>query len=193
MHSTKPFTGNDDDSRLLNQLKEGNATAFDGIYQKYWKNVYNQAYKRLRNDDLAKDVAQEVFIQLWERKDDSPILQLKPYLYVMTRNSVFRLMERMGRLKMIEMEEAPKHVEDTSHADELLYLHELQSYIETLIKELPEKQQLIFRMRYFDHLSSLEIAEKLNISPKTVRNTIGKVLTKLKEQLFILKILLFFC
>jgi len=55
------------DGLLLAQLSEGSNNAFDALYEKYWTDVVDEAYKRLGDEDHAKDIAQEVFTSLWIR------------------------------------------------------------------------------------------------------------------------------
>ncbi|WP_449437028.1 RNA polymerase sigma factor [Pedobacter steynii] len=62
------YRGNSDnigDHELLLQLSEGSKHAFDILYNRYWKLVFNTAFKRLNNMERAQDIAQDVFVQLW--------------------------------------------------------------------------------------------------------------------------------
>ena len=77
-------------------------------------------------------------------------------------------------------------------ADAGILEKELFNAFEILIASLPDQQRIIFKMRYQDELSPNEIASKLNLSPKTIRNHIGKALIKLKTPLMLAPLLMIF-
>lgn len=68
-----------EDTLLLARLKDSDKKAFDSLYTKYWEFVFNNAYKRLTNVNLAEDVVQEVFAQLWLRRTQEAIKNLPAY------------------------------------------------------------------------------------------------------------------
>lgn len=177
-----------EDSLLMLQIREGNRDAFDTLYRKHWKAVYNAAYKRLGNYDQAKDIAQDVFIQFWtqqtSRSSAHPIDNVSAYLYVAVRNQVLKWMER--EKKFVPIPELLLHLESRrDHADAQVRYNELRAAFDNVVNQFPQQQQVIFRMRYDYDLSSDEIADKLNVSPKTVRNQLGRAMSKLKTALFI--------
>jgi RNA polymerase sigma-70 factor (ECF subfamily) len=67
---------------------------------------------------------------------------------------------------------------------------ELYRTLEALISSLPDQQLIILRMRYQDELSSNEIALKLNLSPKTIRNQIGRAILKLKTTIMMIQLIM---
>ncbi|GAA4311899.1 RNA polymerase sigma-70 factor [Mucilaginibacter gynuensis] len=181
-----------DDAELLRQLSEGSRRAFDNLYYKYWKHVYNAAYKRLNNADQAQDVAQDVFVQLWTRASTAPIDNLPAYLLVAARNGVFKHLEKESRYAALP-DTADQLKSAHGEADSGMLHEEFVQAFNDLVNALPEQQRIIFKMRYEEDLSSQQIAEILNLSPKTVRNQIGKSLATIKSSLLLLNILFFFC
>lgn len=179
------------DQELLFLLTQGSKAAFDALYDKYWKKVYNAAFKRLNDTEYAQDIAQDVFVQLWTRATTAPIDNLPAYLNVAARNGVFKHMEKQSRFA--DLPEAPVHLEGIDNADEKILFAEFYTAFYKLIDSLPAQQRLIFKMRFEEDLSTAEIAEKLNITPKTVRNQIGKALTTVRSSLFIMQILIYCC
>ncbi|GLU52811.1 RNA polymerase sigma factor [Dyadobacter frigoris] len=175
----------EEDSLLILGICNGNRDAFDVLYKKYWKFVYNAAYKRLSNSDQAKDIAQDIFVQLWGRLSSNPSLNIESlpsYLYIAVRNSVFNWIEK--EKKFVSIADLLIQLDNQKdNADAQMRYNELFSAYEVLIESLPRQQQVIFRMRYDHDLSSDEIANKLAISPKTVRNQLGRAMSKLKAEL----------
>ena len=91
------FIGEDDkvqDKLLLLKLKEGSTGAFDALYEKYWKGIYTAAFKRLQDPDQAKDITQDVFLQLWLKREENNIDNLPAYLFTATKNKVYNWMEK---------------------------------------------------------------------------------------------------
>lgn len=173
-----------EDSVLLLQLSEGSKYAFDILYDRHWKQVFNAAYKRLNDVEQAKDIAQDVFVQLWTRGSKSPIENLPAYLFVAARNSVFKHLEKEGKYaalpEMAEQLESPNERAD----GDILHAEFLKAF-EALINTLPAQQRLIFKLRFENELTSQQIADQLEISPKTVRNQLGKALAYLRTSMFL--------
>lgn len=179
---------NADEAELLLQLSRGNKLAFDILYGKYWKQVYNAAYKRLNNAGQAQDIAQDIFVQLWIRGTASLIENLPAYLFVAARNGVFKYMEKEG--KYAALPDAVNNLESPAGGPDAKMLHaEFLKAFDALVAALPAQQAIIFKLRFNEGLSSQEIADRLQISPKTVRNQIGKALATLKDSLILLHLL----
>lgn len=179
-----------EDTHLLAELQKGDTQAFSALYDKYWADVLDEAYRRLQNLDQAKDIAQEVFIGLWSAARSIRINNLPAWLHTVVRNQVLKTMRTQGRFVSIgEMvDELAHYAED---ADAAVLHRELVSAFERLIETLPHQQRLIFRMRYQQDLSPDEIAERLDLSPKTVRNHLGRALSKLRLAFFFMQVFLF--
>lgn len=177
-----------EDTFLLAQLREGMRSAFDTLYEKYKADVFNEVYKRLGSVDQAKDVTQDVFIALWTNGSRTEIHNLPGYFYISIRNNVFRLMEKQRRFVPIpDLLSELKGNSQSADAD-VLY-KELQTKYQALVDKLPEQQRIIYRLRYDDQLTPEEIAIKLNISPKTVRNHLGRALAHLKATFLLVQVI----
>lgn len=173
------------DQELLLQLSEGSKHAFDILYNRYWKLVFNTAFKRLEDMERAQDIVQDVFVQLWISGTTVSIKNLPAYLNVAARNGVFKHLEKEG--KYTALPDSVAELEGTFGAADANILHaEFLEAFNQLIEKLPAQQRLIFKMRFEEDLSSQEIADKLQISPKTVRNQLGKALNTLRTSLMLL-------
>lgn len=177
------------DNLLLSQLREGSESAFDVLYEKYWNLVFNEAYKRTGHRDQAKDVAQEVFTAMWIRCTDTPIENLPAWLYTVTKNKVYKLFHDQERfIPISDLLEELKSYGDS--ADALVLDKELKRTYEALILSLPDQQGIIFKMRFQDDLTPPEIASKLGIAPKTVRNHLGRALQRLRTTFLLIQLLM---
>jgi len=125
-----------------------------------------------------------VFVQLWVRGSKTPIENLPAYLHTVVRNNVFKLLEKES--KYTALPEVTTQLEDPrANADSILLHQEFLKAFDELVESLPEQQRIIFKMRFDEDLSSAEIAERLQISPKTVRNQLGKSLSRLKSSMLL--------
>ncbi|GAA4806937.1 RNA polymerase sigma-70 factor [Olivibacter ginsenosidimutans] len=166
----------------------GDKSAFQALYTKYWDMVFNNAYKRLGNLNLSEDVVQEVFSQLWLRREQEQIRNLPAYLYIATRNQVYKLQRKEQiYIPITEIAEELRLQRESADA-QILYKELLETYRQ-LIEHLPPQQREIFKLRYDENLETNEIAEQLKISPKTVRNQLGRALSRLKTAFTFLLIL----
>ncbi|TCC87392.1 sigma-70 family RNA polymerase sigma factor [Pedobacter frigiditerrae] len=177
-----------EDSELLLELTNRNRHAFDILYNRYWKMVFDAAYKRVESVDDAKDIAQEVFVQLWQRGSKTPIKQLNSYLFIAARNGVFRHFELESRF-VSDPDKSHTLQEPTSADQHIMYKDFVRSFA-NLVDTLPPQQRQIFKMRFEQDMTSQEIALALDISPKTVRNLLGKSLSRLKSSYFVIFLLL---
>nr|WP_121271885.1 RNA polymerase sigma-70 factor [Pedobacter schmidteae] len=179
-----------EDGQLLAEMHNGSGDAFKALYEKYWADVLDEAFKRLADADLAKDVVQEVFTYLWTKAGSLEIKNLPAWLNTVVKNQVFQAMRKQERFVPLTdlFAELESH---TEASDALLLRKELVSTYEALIASLPEQQRIIFNLRYRENMSPDEIAQKLNISPKTVRNHLGRALNKLKAAFLLINLLMF--
>ncbi|WP_316798308.1 RNA polymerase sigma factor [Pedobacter frigidisoli] len=181
----------DNDVDLLIKLKKGDQSAFNILYKKYWSYVFDSSYKRVRDTALAEDITHDVFIQLWNIPKTTLISNFKGYLYVSVRNRVFRVLQQQSRFVPIEdvINELDRRCSQSSDA-ELLFKELTHSYA-ALILDLTEQQQMIYDLKYAQDFSPDEIAERLNLSPKTVRNQIGKINFKLRSSLLAINVIIY--
>lgn len=170
------------DAELLQQVKQGSKHAFNVLYEKYWSQTYSNAYKRLKDDDQAKDVVQEIFTHIWLKKETLHIDNLPAYLNIAVRNRVFKLIEKQKLIHpffdILETMPATYLQADAN----LLWKEFFRSY-EALLTTLPPKRQLIFRLRFQEDLPTKDIAMQLGLSRKTVQNQLGKAVEQLRISL----------
>jgi len=157
------------DAELTAYLKEGDRAAFEEIYERYWKKLYNETFKRLRNMELVEEVVQDVFSDLWMKKEKKNIENIHAYLIGAIRYQVYILYKKGQATPHFE---APlDHLLLSSlQADSLFKEKELKWCIAVWLAMQPIKRAEIFRMKYMDDRSTKEISELLNVSQKTVQN-----------------------
>ena len=161
---------------------------FRQIFIEFYPDLCLYASKFVHDFETSKDIVQEVFTQFWE---ESEKLQnknfIKPYLYKAVKNRSLNYNKREKRILGLDelFEEYELNIRDSANqnAISLLSFKALQNDLEEAINELPEQRQKIFRMSRFEQLKHKEIAEILNISPKTVETQIYRSLIFLRGKL----------
>ena len=170
------------DEVLLQQVSLGNKEAFNLLYERYWQKAFADAYKRIQDEDGAKDVIQDIFTHIWLKRETLHIQSLPAYLSTAVRNKAINYLTKQ-KLKhpffeIIDTLPLVNHQADTH----ILWKEFLQSY-ETMLNVLPEKRQVIFRLRYQEDLSTKDIASQLGITRKTVQNQLTRAVEQLRVSL----------
>jgi len=167
-----------DDKLLLLQLQEGKRAAFNILYNKYWEQTYSNAFKRLKDEDQAKDIVQEIFVSIWVNRH-SPINNLPAYLSISVRNRVFKLAAK-NKNTTPYLEVFDNIPAQNEKADSNILWQEFYQAYEQLLLTLPPKRQQIFRLRFHDDMPTKTIASQMQISRKTVQNQLGKAIEQLR-------------
>jgi RNA polymerase sigma-70 factor (ECF subfamily) len=177
------------DAELLQHFKSGNSHAFSTIYDRYCSVLYRTAFKILNDTDLAKDVVQEAFIMLFEKAGERTIINLQAYLFQTVKYQCFMHL-RAGRISDKHLQQMNLVIAANTLEDEI-NAKELQSLLDESIATLPEKCREVFYLSRVESLSNKKIAERLNISHKTVENQITKALKILHTSVDKLAVLFF--
>ena len=167
-----------DDKQLLGLLTENDENAFSEIYNRYWKPLYHSAHTILHDTSPAQDAVQEIFITLWQRRHSVDIDNLKAYLFQAIRFRVFKAI-RAGKAQASFYDRLAAVSREILQQDPLLY-KEMQQLIVNTIDALPEDQREIFLLHRTEGLTYNEIAEKKNISVKTVEKKMSLALKHLR-------------
>jgi RNA polymerase sigma-70 factor (family 1) len=162
------------DSQLIDQLRSGDQNAFTAIYDRYCAALYRTALRILQDHELAKDVVQEAFISLFEKANENTIRNLQAYLYQVVKYQCFMQL-RSGKISDKHLSQINTIIA-SNELEEELHAKELQLVLDESIAALPEKCREVFYLSRFESLSNKKIAERLNISHKTVENQITKAL-----------------
>lgn len=141
-------------------------------------------YRIVRDQATVEDLAQNVFIRFWEKRHQINITSsVGAYLNRMGVNEALAYLRKNKRYSIEELTPQTRSG-DTVDSSEQTYLHtELQEQIKTAIETLPPRCRLVFQLSRYEELTYKEIAEKLEISVKTVENQMGKALRVLREEL----------
>jgi len=168
------------DNELFNLIQTGDQAAFGALYRRYWQSMFNNSFKRLKNKDLSQDVVQNIFTDLWERREVVRIENIPAYLHTAVRfQTIKQAAASPDDVAITDLFETD--IVSVGRADDTLIGNEVKELLRLWIEALPEKRREIFILHYFRGKSTEEIAESLQISQKTVQNQLHTATTAIKS------------
>ena len=172
------------DQQLFRRLNEGEATALDELFRRYYADLCRIALRFVTNEAEAEDIIQELFVSVWDKRaTDRPVpAAVGPYLRRAARNRSLNFLRDRKRIP-VDDGEVPVTLAAPTRADDALQQDELRQRIHGAIDHLPERCRLVFVMSKIEEMSNKEIAAALEISPKTVENQMTRAYRLLRELL----------
>jgi len=162
------------------QIKRGDVEAFRQLHDQAGPKLYGYIWRKTRNEAVAQDLVQELFIRLWRNRGRlDPKQSLKAYLYTAaSRLAIDHLRKKMTR------DQFHNAISDSPSATQS---HELDVIRKTEIRnalvQLSENQRTVFCLSRFESLTYREIADSLGVSIKTVETHMSRALSKMRELL----------
>ena len=178
------------DIAIFKRIKKGDESAFEELFRKYFTGLCIYACEFVKRNEVAEEIVEDVFCKIWEKRKSLEVtVSLKSYLYRSVYNTSLNYLksEKHHMKNQDNLADNFENMLPISTPGDItsssLLSEELEMKIEQAINSLPEKSQIIFRLSRFEGLKYSEIAERLNLSVKTVETQISRVLTKLRIQL----------
>jgi RNA polymerase sigma-70 factor, ECF subfamily len=180
-----------DSNSLLLQLKEGDLTAFDEIFNRFADPIHMYVQSRLGPEE-ADDVLQEVFFRLWHKRQSINIhTSFRNYLYTIVQHCISDHLRASKRKRYTPTADLPDMTEQRPQPDEQYQHKQVYHMWKGAMEQLPGKMRRIYAMKNEEQLSVREIANELQLSEQTVKNqlhTAGQRMLKFfrRVQLFFL-------
>jgi RNA polymerase sigma-70 factor (ECF subfamily) len=156
-----------------------NPEIFEETYTQYWKKLTAFSYTMTQDSDLAQNIVQDVFIDLWERKEELNINAIENYLFRAVKNQVFKHYQNNRFDKTVLEDKFEDYVIDHFTTID----PEIMDLLYSLLDKLPEKRKEVLLMYKMQDMTIDQIAEELEISKQTVKNQISSGLKQLREGL----------
>ena len=172
-----------EDKKLFREITKGDEKAFEKLFHKYYGHLCLFASSILNNDSSAEEIVQDFFVKLWEKRDQLSIeSSVKNYFFRSVKNLCLNFIQH-NKTKLRYAQKVIADAENNNLFDDGFTEIDLAEKIEESIQSLPEKRREIFRMSREKGLKYREIAEKLNISIKTVETQMGLAIKTLRAKL----------
>jgi len=172
------------DTELLSLCHQQNdQAAFRIFYDRHWPSLYQVAYHKLKRQDVAEELTQDLFVKLWEARHQTSLLNPAAYLHTALKNLIIDHIRR--------------HLHETSYLADLravipapanitldtVQFVELTDAVHEALAELPEKTRSVFLMSRFEQLPVREIAQRLGLSEKAIEYHLTRSLAFLRHRL----------
>jgi RNA polymerase sigma factor (sigma-70 family) len=169
----------------LQRLHRNDEDALALLMGKYYTDLYNYACSFTRDEDLVKDCIQEVFISLWQRRENAvAILSPKYYLLRAVKNKILKAAHRNGLFtETVFLEKEYDFFHEFSIERVIIdkqFSEEKANRLKKMILGLSKRQQEIIYLKYYQHLGHGQIAELMNITTQSVYNLLHETIRKLK-------------
>lgn len=171
------------DEELLLLLQTGDHEAFREIYKRYWDKLLYIAGKKLADFSEVESIVQDVFVDLWQRRETLEVRQqLAGYLVVAVRYRILNFLARQQKAETYLRNAARSLSPADSSTEEWLGFEDLREWLEKMVARLPEKCRLAYQLRG-EGYSQREIAQHMKVSEKTVETHISRALKILRSGL----------
>ena len=183
------------DLELLEKLRMGKSEALDALFRRYYVSCCQTAERILRDSSAAEDIVQDLFLWLWTKRATLPLIdEPRAYLLRATRNRSLNWLRDRAKIPSADgdMPEIPSREQQPIKQ---LELAELKARIDAAIDSLPERCRLVYVLCRLEGMPRNEVAERLNISLKTVENQMTRAYRYLRDYLsfaLLLTLTLFF-
>jgi len=175
------------DSQLWQQLKNGSEIALGKLIKKYFNLLQNYGYKFFRNEDFVKDCVQEVFVEIWSRRQNiSQPDSVRAYLLSSVRKKILRESVRQkinGENEIINIENDLKFAE---FSPELVIIEQENTQetiqkVAVLLNLLPKRQREVVYLRFYQNLERDEIAQIMGVNAQSVSNLLQAAFKTIRE------------
>jgi RNA polymerase sigma-70 factor, ECF subfamily len=173
------------DTQFIELLGKKDEKAFEQVFKTHFKNLQSYAVTIVGDEQMAEEMVQNVFFKIWDRSERLNIqASLAAYLYRAVYNESCNYLKH-EKVKQSYFNYSKHSMSDISSekASKKIMLAELDGKIRKALSELPEQCRTVFQLSRFEELKYQQIADKLDISIKTVEAQMGKALKLMRLKL----------
>ncbi len=173
-----------DDKELLTQFKipETKEKAFTAIIKKYQERLYSHIRRLVIDHDDTNDVLQNMFIKVWNGltnfREDS---QLYTWLYRIATNESLTFLEQQKKRSSVSLSDVESGLANKIIADKNFDANKLEWKLQLAIQQLPEKQKIVFNMRYYDEMPYEEMSRVLDTSEGALKASYHHAVKKIED------------
>lgn len=171
------------DAEWIFALKEGNLKAFSELFDRYGKRIFRFSMGYLKSVENAEEIVQEVFLKIWNNRHElSAQKSFEAYLFTIAKNGILNSI-RKSKSEQAYLNYAKLHPGKNILLDDELDFKELEKAYKSAVEQLSPRRKEIFLLSREQFLSNAEIADRMNISVKTVENQMTSALTEIRKKL----------
>jgi RNA polymerase sigma factor (sigma-70 family) len=175
------------DTLLIEKIKNDDHSAFKSLVDRYWEEMYRHIFRRIKNEDEAKDILQEIFISLWRNRLKVQVDKNESIISYLSKSAKYAIIDYFGKNSTVinrDVELSSLLILATSSGvDSFVEAKELNNLLKTTIDNLPDRLKTPYLLSRENGLSIKEIASFLEVSEQTVKNNISITLDKLRNRI----------
>lgn len=183
---------NNSDEEICTKLRDGDKVIFSQLFQQFYSSLCNYANGFVFNEEIAKEVVLDIFLNIWEKRESLNIINsLKAYLYRAVHNQCLNYIKKSHNIRVLQVySNEDERVKDSLLNKEIppdvydkLFTEEVKIQLEKVMKDLPDQSRKIFYLCRFENLSYKEIARELKVSLSTVKTHMARATLKLSAEI----------
>jgi RNA polymerase sigma-70 factor (family 1) len=158
--------------------------AFERLYYALFNKLIKFSVYYVHQREAAEEIVSEVFVKCWHnRRSLSHIDYPESYLFIAVKNQSLKYRKKYSNIHLVELDDNDFHLVDLSDPSKKLERKELHHRLDQAIEMLPMQARIVFRLIKENGLKYKEVAEILNISPRTVQTQLFRAIDKLRQTL----------
>lgn len=173
------------DAELWSEVANNSSAAFSLLFDRYWSVIYKTVFSYISDREQSEEITHDIFLNLWRGRHTLAIQSFPAYLRMAARYHVYRYMKSANVSPVSYVDDWNKipTPRTTNAGYEKIALDELETDVDGLLTDLPDRCREIFLLSRKEALSNDEIAGQLGISKRSVENQITRALKHLRIQL----------
>lgn len=169
------------DKDILKRLSDGDASAYEYIFDRYYTKVCRFVKSILYDTDAVGDIAQNVFMKIWINRAELPrVNSLDNYLFTIARNEAFDSLRRRSSRSRYEQYTLLDGMEHSDRLSLTYDMEQMERIVEKCVEEMPPQRKLVFRLSREEKLTNQEVADRLQLSKRTVDRHISLALNDIR-------------
>ncbi|MCL5792405.1 MAG: RNA polymerase sigma factor [Deltaproteobacteria bacterium] len=170
----------DKNTVLMLKLKNGDRVAFDELYRRFNKKIYNYVFRMAGNKETAEDITQEVFVKMYvSAKYYEPTGKFTTWLFTIATNTIINEHRKDKRTTSLEAEPS---VDAEQFTENRIIINEMEQDLLNSINNLPENQKTVIVLRSYEGMDYEEIAKVINNTTKAVKSLLNRARKRLSNE-----------
>lgn len=174
------------DAELIVYLRSGKQDALTELFKRFWKPLYLNAMRKLQSHEIAEEIVQDIFTELWDKRDrlfTDEKIELAAYLYRAVKNKILNHVRKQVYDKKY-WEYCRQHLPTSENStEEITEYHDLQDKLDDAVNRLSDKTRKIFVLHKLQGIPVAQISQKLKLSEKAVGYHLTKSVKEMREYL----------
>jgi RNA polymerase sigma-70 factor (ECF subfamily) len=167
---------------ILLLVSEGDEMAFKELFAHYQNKLYSIALRLTRSSTLSEEIVEDVFLKIWmKRKDLSRIQNFSAYLFVITRNRVYKTLKQIAKSYETVLLTEDSKMASNDNIEDYLINKEYSSVLHEAVTRLPRKQKEVYSLIKEHGLKRDEAAYILNLKPETIKSHLAEAMKNIRS------------